>query len=239
MGMFDFRTILYEFEDPNDTVGNNTTEDTADDNYDMGDNGDTQTTNDTDTGNNETQDENNQDDNTDDDEYNIDYDDDTQDDNNDNTDENQDDNTDDTGDDDEYNMDDEEEGGTDTGDDLGNDEAESGDNIKDLENKIFDQLTPEQKKIKTEELKNRFVELYDRCNGIIDRINSANKSTEDAKVFEFINNTLFSLKNTCKDYIDRTFDTKSYIENNITFQKCLVVMQGINDILTTVKSSKE
>lgn len=143
------------------------------------------------------------------------------------------------------------EGGEGDGIDGGDNSADgidnSGDNSQDqisglkaIENELFENLTDKQKQIKIKELKNNYVDLFDRCDGIIDVINARKPSDETtAQIFEYINNTILDLQNTVHDYLEHTFATKSYLENDAQFKSYLNILNTINNILKELNINKK
>lgn len=142
---------------------------------------------------------------------------------------------------DEYSMDGDEGGdaqgggeGDDSGD-LGSDdttEDDKLDSIKQIEKELFDKMTPEQKKIKIETLKQNYIDLFNRCDTILDTLTEANPEDEStSKIFIFIQNTLSEMKENIHDYLTKTFDTKSYIENDAQFKQYLVIIDSIDKLL--------
>ena len=104
---------------------------------------------------------------------------------------------DDNQDDDEYQMndpeaDDSEEDTTDTNTEDPSDPSQK---LKDIEKSIFDQLTPEQQKTKTAELKNLYSETYDKCQSIIDIVGGIEKAPDQAKIYDYIVKNLLDLQN--------------------------------------------
>lgn len=196
----------------------------------------TQDDNNTDDQNN---DDNNQDDNQDDD-TNVDDDSETEPDSGDNMDTDED-NPDDQGDgsedpnatgDDDTSTDDM---GSDTGDDTNDPNAK----LKDLEKSIFDQLSDEQKTLKIKELKGLYNNVYDKCGEIINSISDADRSPEQAKVYDYVMNSLTDLKKYIKDYLFQIYDSKTYIENMVQLQKYLTVLDTVSNIFEEVKNASD
>ena len=134
--------------------------------------------------------------------------------------------------------------GTDgSGTDIDSDSADSQDQmsgLKAIENELFENLTDKQKQIKIKELKNNYVELFDRCDGIIDIINSRKPSDEStAQIFDYINNVILDLQNTVHDYLEHTFSTKTYLENDAQFKSYLNILNTINNILKELNITKK
>ena len=147
-------------------------------------------------------------------------------------------------DDEEYSLDGdsgESENGADDGesDEVDSSSEDTESKLKELEGEIFDTLSPEQKQIKIDELKRCYQELYERCDNIIELLNDSKAPDENtSKVFEYINNNLVDLKQYIYDYFSYTFDTKTYLENNAQYQKHLVVLNSLDDILKELREGK-
>ena len=216
--------------------------DDDDDNYDIKDDDDTATEPDTqdNTDDKDTQEPDDQDDD------NYDVNDDEPDDEE-NQDDNKDDNPDDDNqegepddqDDDNYDInDDEPEEGQDNNDQDDNPEGGDSDDprekLKALEKSIFDQLSPEQQKSKTKELKSLFITAHSKCQEIIDMVAHSDRDPNQAKVYDYIVNRLTELKDYITDYMHDIFDSKTYLENMTEFQKYLAVFDTIKNIFDEI-----
>ena len=154
------------------------------------------------------------------------------------------DNTDsDNGDDDSYNMGsadddnsntDDTNTGDDNTDDVSDDTGADQDKIKQIEDDLFKDLTPEQLAIKNMELKQRYLELYTVINDIIIRVNKIPKRSYNIKVLEFTGLKLVELRDLVQTYLTYTFNTKTYIENTINYQQYLATMSTINSLLREI-----
>lgn len=111
--------------------------------------------------------------------------------------------------------------------------------LQDAENQIFSDLTPEQLQIRVKELKNNYFELYKSLLPIIDRVNNIPKITKNVKIIEYILTNLNKLQEMIPYYLNNTFDTKTYIENDINYQQYLVVINTINKILKQISSKTD
>lgn len=140
-----------------------------------------------------------------------------------------------------YTQDDGEEtddGNTDNGneDTTGDATASSGENpLKDLENDLFKDLTPDQLNIKNMELKQQYIEIYGTVTSALVRLEKANRNEENLKPINFVEKKLNELKDLIAFYLKETYDTKSYIENNVMYQEYLVVLNSLIEILTQIK----
>lgn len=158
----------------------------------------------------------------------------------------------DTGDDNTLDPDDDGTNGEDTGDgssddsgygdDTGEEEVDANDpnaKLKELEKSIFDQLSKEQKALKTKELKSLFDLVYNKCTDIINTISGAERTPEQAKVYDYVMNSLTDLQKYVKDYLFQIFDSKTYIENMVQLQKYLTVLDTVSNIFEEVKKSSD
>lgn len=128
--------------------------------------------------------------------------------------------------------------GGDTGGGTGNapEEQVDVDNAaKKKDREIFDNLTPQQQKIKNIKLKELYMDLYDKCESLIDKYNQVGTDNEKlAKPIKRILNCLYDLKTMTSDYLLNIFDSSSYIENDITFNGYLSQLNAIRLIAQRV-----
>ena len=115
----------------------------------------------------------------------------------------------------------------------GSDGGEEGD-IKGLENEIFEDLTDEQKAIRTKELKDRFIELYNVTLAFKEKVDYVKKNSDNMKIITKVSKSLDKLSDMISYYITKTFNTKSYIENKSDFYYCLWVLDRLNELMGTL-----
>ena len=178
---------------------------------------------------------------------------DTTQDNTENQDQNQDD-TQDAGGDDEFNIDadmdidtgDDDMGGGDTGGGGGGgtsvtpEEEEPVDNEDTRRDKeLYDSLSPQEQKERNIKQKKLFFDLYSNCDYVIDKLNNIS----DADLEEYgvqIRKTLsmlFDLKQMVSDYATKLYDSKSYIENDIMFNRYLSILNTVKNITSDIRKS--
>ena len=141
-------------------------------------------------------------------------------------------------------------GGDDTGSDLNNstggtdNTSDSNDNtdsdIKAKERELYDSLSPEEQKMRVTALKKQFVEMYNNCNNIIDKLNtiSGNIDTINPQIKRTMS-VLFELKEMIDDYFNNLFDSKTYIENDIMFNRYLSILNSIKNITEDIDKITE
>jgi hypothetical protein len=126
--------------------------------------------------------------------------------------------------------------GEDTGEQQEGEGEENSDEfgIDKIEDELFSSLTPEQKAIKNEELKNQFINLYSVIGTTLDRINEVSKSNENVQALAFVTQKLLELREMIDYTITRTYDTRTYIENNIIYQQCISILNLISEMIENI-----
>lgn len=142
---------------------------------------------------------------------------------------------------DEYEMNDPESDDSDTADtdDETEDPTDPSQKLKEIEKSIFNQLTPEQQKTKTAELKNLYTETYEKCQSIIDIVSGIEKAPNQARVYDYIVKNLVDLQKYIRDYLENLFDSKTYIENMTELQKYLAILDTINNVFAEMQKKSE
>lgn len=136
-------------------------------------------------------------------------------------------------------------GGDDTegGDTAGGDsavtkDAETDNAAKKKDREIFDTLSPQEQKIKTVKLKELFMDLYNRCDQIMEKYNVIGVEYEDLGVpINKSISALYSLKQMISTYLLYLFDSKSYIENDIQFNRFLTALNQIKLITKDMRDA--
>ena len=152
-----------------------------------------------------------------------------------------DDNTDDTNTDDENG----DNGNAKTDTDLGTDDnidtnTDQADNVntdeqmKKIEDEINKNLNDKQIDIRVKELKNKYIEVYNICNNINNRVQDINKTDENGSTIDFIISKINETKIIIYDYLSKTFNSKTYIENLTNYNQYLVVLSGIKKLLDEI-----
>lgn len=114
--------------------------------------------------------------------------------------------------------------GVDTGSELN-------DQLKTAEDQVLVDLSDAQKKIQSDELRQNFIDMYNIILDVIDKVNNIHKQESTLQVFEFISSQLLILKDIVNTTITRTFDTKTYFENNVTYQQCMAILNTTKDLI--------
>lgn len=122
--------------------------------------------------------------------------------------------------------------------DEGGEEGASGsqlmNDLKSMEDEIFADLSPEQKDIRDNELKQRYIDLYSVIDDAERRINNIIKSEATAEILEFITRKMNELKNLIHHNLTKVYDTRTYTENEAALQECIAMMNVICQMLDKI-----
>lgn len=117
--------------------------------------------------------------------------------------------------------------------------AAGGSELQALQGDVFSNLSPEQLKIKTGNVKQSFINLYNDVVEILERLSVVNKSSDNIEAINFVADTLNDLKGMLNDSIVNAFDTKSLVENQITYQRFLAVYTMTVKILEKIGNKRK
>lgn len=139
-------------------------------------------------------------------------------------------------------------GGDDTGDgddtdlDSGGDSGDIGGGDEEVNNKntdIFSTLSAEEQAIKIAELKKLYNDLYIYITDMLSKINDINPDEDNLEAIYRVTSALYDLKQNLSHYIKNVFSLKSYIENDIAYNRYLIIIRSISNVLSTVASEME
>ena len=91
--------------------------------------------------------------------------------------------------------------------------------LVELQQSTFSNLSEEQIRIRSNNIKQSFIDLYNDIIDIIDRMSTINKIPENLSSINFTINSLNELKNMIEDAVADSFDTRTLIENQLLLQK--------------------
>lgn len=135
----------------------------------------------------------------------------------------------------EDNTDDTQDDNTDTTDDKTGESESTDSPTKEAERQLFDSLSPEEQLIKNNMLKKLFIELYTNCNNIIEKLNDIGSELDEVNPqIKRILSLLFNLKQMIDDYLTNIYNSKSYIENDIMFNRYLSVLNSVKNIIKDI-----
>ena len=132
---------------------------------------------------------------------------------------------------------------SDSDDGSGSDSA-GGDNNSDEEvnddnTDIFSSLSAEEQQIKIKELKGLYQQMYTSCDELLDRINNLEFTEDSLPIMTRITYALYDLKKYISEYIISVYPRKSYIENDIAFNRFLMILNSVKDILSRYQKKSE
>jgi hypothetical protein len=110
---------------------------------------------------------------------------------------------------------------------------------------IFSSLTAEEQKIKIRKLKEQFHSLFVTAEDIKAKIDDLNTDESNLDIVTRLSAELYTIKEYIRDYLLYHFDNKSFIENDIVFNRFLAIMNSIQSVLedlakvSQIKNGKE
>lgn len=124
--------------------------------------------------------------------------------------------------------------GDDGGDELQSPQDPSEVDPKEKEQELFASLKPEQLELKQEELKRQFKNLYDSVNGSLEKLKKVSHTSQDDHLLDFLVRKLLDVRDISRDYLVKTFDTKSYVENQIQLQRLISVFSMVTTLVSNI-----
>ena len=125
----------------------------------------------------------------------------------------------------------------------GSDSADGGNNsdeeVNDDNTDIFSSLSAEEQQIKIKELKGLYQQMYTSCDELLDRINNLEFTEDSLPIMNRITYALYDLKKYISEYIISIFPRKSFIENDIAFNRFLMILNSVKDILSRYQKKSE
>lgn len=123
-------------------------------------------------------------------------------------------------------------------DDGSQQESEPSDELHQMEQEIFADISTDQMNIKVAELKKQFKKLNAVITSSIDKIDRVSRTTYDDSMIEFAVRKLMELKEYSKDYLLKTFNTKTYIENQVELQRIIITFNLITNLFSEIRISR-
>ena len=139
--------------------------------------------------------------------------------------------------------------GVDGGDDGGNtdgtantddttDGGDTGDDGQDPSQYDFG-VDDQAKAIKNLELKQNYQQMYIACDDILTKISTITNYSDASGILRRVVNMANDLKKYIEFYLTNTYNTKSYIDNVVNFQKYLTILNGIRNVLKDTNEGTE
>ena len=126
-----------------------------------------------------------------------------------------------------------------SGSDSAGGDNSSDEEVNDDNTDIFSSLSAEEQQIKIKELKGLYQQMYTSCDELLDRINNLEFTEDSLPVMNRITYALYDLKKYISEYIISIFPRKSYIENDIAFNRFLMILNSVKDILSRYQKKSE
>ena len=123
-------------------------------------------------------------------------------------------------------------------DDGSQQESEPSDELHQMEQEIFADISTDQMNIKVTELKKQFKKLNSVITSSIDKIDRVSRTTYDDSMIEFAVRKLMELNEYSKDYLLKTFNTKTYIENQVELQRIIITFNLITNLFSEIRISR-
>ena len=77
--------------------------------------------------------------------------------------------------------------------------------------------------------------MYGTITASLARLEKVERNEANVKIVKFVSDKLSELKDLVSYYLKETYDTKSYIENNVMYQKYLTVLNTVSEIFEKIK----
>ena len=103
-----------------------------------------------------------------------------------------------------------------------------------IEDQLFGDLTDEQKKLKHNELKRLFNELYRSTDKTINKINLIPKTDANVQVIKLAAKILVELKEMIHFNITKSYYTRTFFENDVLYKQCLAQFNAVTNLLIEI-----
>ena len=103
---------------------------------------------------------------------------------------------------------------------------------------LFNSLSAEEQSIKIRELKDLFAQLYSAFDDISDKISELDINESNKSELVQLNMDVYNLKIYIKDYIIHVFPNKSYLENDIAYNRFLDIINTMTEVLNVVQKKE-
>lgn len=119
--------------------------------------------------------------------------------------------------------------------DSGNDQDE----LKQEEDKLYDTLTDDQKKIRILQLKILFKNIYEQADSTLNSINDIPKSDENIDIIRRLIVVLNNVKDYITDYMNFEFDNHTYLDNNQIYIKYINIFRTIQKTIEELAKTEK
>lgn len=113
-----------------------------------------------------------------------------------------------------------------------------GDEMQQADQELYAELKPEQRKIQTRELKERYQDLYKIVSESLDKLNKVTKSSYDANMIDFAMRQLLNIKDLIYTSITASFATRTYVENKVELEKLTTMFNSVTNMVSTIYEAR-
>lgn len=113
----------------------------------------------------------------------------------------------------------------------GGEASEDGEEPVEANTDIFDSLSADEQKIKIMELQRLYGEMYNSCDDISKRLNDLDIDESNIDIISRVSDSMNILKKYIQDYLIGSFAKKSYIENDIMYNRFLSIISSLAAVL--------
>ena len=125
-------------------------------------------------------------------------------------------------------------------DDQGGGEAsEDGEEPEEANTDIFDSLSADEQKIKIMELQRLYGEMYNSCDDISKRLNDLDTDEYNIDIISRVSDSMNILKKYIQDYLIGSFAKKSYVENDIMYNRFLSIISSLAAVLDQLSNREK
>lgn len=125
-------------------------------------------------------------------------------------------------------------------DDQGGGEAsEDGEEPVEANTDIFDSLSADEQKIKIMELQRLYGEMYNSCDDISKRLNDLDTDEYNIDIISRVSDSMNILKKYIQDYLIGSFAKKSYVENDIMYNRFLSIISSLAAVLDQLSNREK
>ena len=104
---------------------------------------------------------------------------------------------------------------------------------------IFDSLSADEQKIKIMELQRLYGEMYNSCDDISKRLNDLDTDESNIDIISRVSDSMNILKKYIQDYLIGSFAKKSYVENDIMYNRFLSIISSLTDVLDQLSNREK
>ena len=127
----------------------------------------------------------------------------------------------------------------DMGDDTGGDLDSGDEEVNPKNTDIFSTLSAEEQSIKIAELKRLYSNLYIYVTDMLGKVNDINPDEDNLESIYRVTSGLYELRTNIGHYIRNIFPIKSYIENDIAYNRYLIIIRSMTNVLNAIATEME